>query len=154
MKKQIEKLNIVGKVYLWKYTEKTEKYADWHFTVDKVASKSLEELLNMMLECEWSCKKEIRLSRPTENQLGVPNFEKGYAKWKGMEMMVLNFKRDVEKEYWKIIGKLDEVEIQFGEEKLEALRKAIAGIPNGYGDFGISNEQEEDILCVWWNLDS
>jgi hypothetical protein len=154
MKKQIEKMNIVGRVYLWKYTEKTTKFPDWHFTVDKVASASLLELLKMMEECEWSSKKEIILFQPTENQIGVPNYENGYAKWKGMDTMILNFKKDVEKDYLKIIQRDNEVEIQFGENKFEELKKAIDGIPKGRGDFGIYNPLDEDILSIWWNLDS
>lgn len=154
MKKQIEKLHIAGNVYLWKYTEKTTKYPDWHFTVNRIGSKSLVELLNMMEECEWSCKKEIILTNPTEKQTNVPNYEKGYAKWKGIERMILNLKKDVEKEYWKIIQKDNEVEIQFGGNKLEELREAIKEIPKGGGDYGISNKSEEYILSVWWNLDS
>lgn len=154
MKKQIEKLQIAGKVYLWKYTEKTTKYPDWHFTVNKIASESLQELLDMMEDCEWSSKKEIRLTNPTESQINVPNYEKGNAKAKGMKMLVLNFKKDVEKEYWKIVQKDNEVEIQFGANKAKELKKAIIGIPKGQGDFGIYNTSEEDILYIWWNLDS
>ena len=154
MKEQIKNLNIAGRVYLWKYKEKTTKFPDWHFTVDRVASASLLELLKMMYECEWSSKKEIHLTQPTENQTRVPNFDKGYAKWKGMETLILNFKKNVEKEYWEIRQKDNEVEIVFGEDKFEKLKTAIEGIPKGLGDFGIYNKSEEDILYIWWNLDS
>jgi hypothetical protein len=45
------------------------------------------------------------------------------------------------------------IEIQFGKEKLTELQNAINGIPKGNGDFAISDQNEENILYFWWNLE-
>ena len=56
---------------------------------------------------------------------------------------------------FKIIEDENEIEIQFGEDKLVELEKAIIGIPNGEGDFAISNSPYDDdnIFYIWWNLE-
>ena len=151
MKDQIEKLNIIGKIYAWKYLENTRNYPGWNFTVDRKASESLFKLLNLMEKCEWSSKKEIQASIPTENQTKVPNNQNGSAKWKAASKVIFNLKKTAEKQYWEVIEKETEIEIQFGENKLVEFEKAITGIPNGKGDFAISNDFGESILYFWWN---
>ena len=154
MKEKIEKQNIDGKVYVWKYLENSRNYPGWNFTVDKTGSRSLLELLDLMKRCEWSSRKEIQISNPTENQIKVPNNQKGNAKWKTVSKLILSSKKVAEKELWKVIENETEIEIQFGENKLIEFEKAISGIPKGIGDFAISSDSEEDIVYLWWNFES
>ena len=154
MKEKIEKQKINGKVYVWKYLENSRNYPGWNFTVDKIGSGSLLELLDLMKRCEWSSRKEIQISNPKENQLKVPNNQNGSAKWKTVSKLILSSKRNAEKELWKVIVKETEIEIEFGENKLIEFEKAISGIPKGIGDFAISSDSEEDILYLWWNVES
>lgn len=151
MKDRIEKLNITGKVYAWKYLENSRNYPGWNFTVDKRASESLFELLNLMEQCEFSSKKEIQITIPTENQIKVPNNQNGSAKWITASKLILKLIKKTEKGHWEIIEKETEIEIQFGENKLVEFGKAITGIPKGNGDFAISSDSGESILCFWWN---
>jgi hypothetical protein len=65
MKDKIDKHKIEGKVYTWNYLENSKNYPGWNFMVDKTASESLIELLNLMKLCEWSSRKEIQISKPT-----------------------------------------------------------------------------------------
>jgi hypothetical protein len=153
MKEKIEKKNILGKVYVWKYLENSRNYPGWNFTVDKIASASLLELLDLMKNCEWSSSKEIEISNPTENQIKVPNNQKGSAKWKTVSKLILSSKKNTDKELWKVIEKETAIEIQFGENKLIELEKAINGIPKGIGDFAITSDSEENILYLWWNAE-
>ena len=151
MKEKIEKHNINGKVYAWKYLENSRNYPGWNFTVDRKASENLSELLKLMQQCDWSSKKEIQTSMPTEYQIKVPNNQNGIAKWKATSKLIFNSKKVEDKNYWKVIEKENEIEIQFGENKLAEFEKAINGIPKGEGDFAISSNSEEDILYLWWN---
>lgn len=151
MKDKIEKLNIEGKVYAWKYLENSRNYPGWNFTVDKNASERLLELLDLMRKCEWSTKKEIKTSTPTENQLKVPNNQNGSAKWKAVSKLILNSKKVPQKELWQVIEKENEIEIHFGENKLIEFEKAISGISKGIGDFSISCDSEKNLLYLWWN---
>ena len=82
MKDKIEKLNIIGKVYTWKYLDNSKNYPGWNFTIDEKASNSLFDLFTLMKQCEWSSKKEIKTSIPTENQIKIPNNKNGSSKWK------------------------------------------------------------------------
>lgn len=154
MKEKIEKQNIAGKVYAWKYLQNSRNYPGWNFTVDKIASGSLLELLDLMKHCEWSSRKEIVISNPTENQIKVANNQNGSAKWKTVSRLILSSKKNIEKELWKVIEKETEIEIQFGENKLIEFEKAISGIPKGIGDFAITSDSEENILYLWWNIES
>jgi hypothetical protein len=154
MKDKIEKHKIDGKVYTWKYLENSKNYPGWNFTVDKTASGSLVELLNLMKQCEWSSRKEIQISKPTENQIKVPNNQNGSAKWKTVSKLILTSKKTAEKEFWKVMEKENEIEIQFGENKLVDFEKAISEIPKGIGDFAITSDSEDNILYLWWNSES
>ena len=152
VKGQIEKYKVVGDIYVWKYRENQRNYPGWNFTMDKNASFSMVELLNLMDSCEWSSKKLILLSKPTQMQLDVPNNMKGKAKFKGYEELILNFRKTEDENYWVITELKDCIEIKFGKNRLSELKNAIMGIPLGKGDFGISDENEDNILNIWWNL--
>ena len=149
MKEKIVKQKIDGKIYTWKYIENSRNYPGWNFTVDKTGSNSLLELLDLMKRCEWSSRKEMQISTPTENQIRVPNNQNGNAKWKTVSKLILSSKKVTEKELWKVLERENEIEIQFGENKLIEFEKAISGIPKGIGDFSISSNQDEDILFFW-----
>lgn len=155
VKEKIAKQNINGNIYAWKYLENSRNYPGWNFTADKNGCESLLELLDLMKLCEWSSKKEIITSIPTEKQIKVPNNQRGLAKWKSISKLILSSKKGIEKNHWKIIEDENEIEIQFGEDKLVELEKAIIGIPNGEGDFAISNSPYDDdnIFYIWWNLE-
>ena len=155
MKDRIAKQNIKGKIYAWKYLENSRNYPGWNFTVDKNGCESLLELLDLMKLCEWSSKKEIYTSIPTEKQIKVPNNQRGLAKWKSVSKLILSSKKGDEKNHWKVIENGNEIEIQFGEDKLIEFEKAIIGIPKGEGDFAISNNayDDENIFYIWWNLE-
>lgn len=106
-----------------------------------------------MKRCEWSSRKEIEISIPTENQIKVPNNQNGRAKWKTVSKLILSSKKNIERELWKVIEKETEIEIQFGENKLIEFEKAISGIPKGIGDFTITSDSAENILYLWWNAE-
>lgn len=148
----IEKFQINGSIYLWKYKENQRNYPGWNLTVDKVASESIIKLLDLMLKCEWSSKKHVTLSQPTNSQISVPNNWKGTATWMAATSLTLSLIKTDKINYWKIHEKLPSIEIAFGSSKLQELKIAIAGIPKGKGDFSIGNENDEDILNFWWNL--
>jgi len=153
MKAKIEKHKVNGKVYTWAYKDNNRNYPGWNFTVDKKASESLSELLNLMKACEWSTKKKITTELPTQAQLDVPNNQNGIAKWKSKSNLTLNYKTSESENHWRINELDNGIEIQFGKAKLTELKDAIKGIPKGNGDFAISDQNEEYILYFWRNLE-
>lgn len=153
MKALIKKYKINGKVYCWKYKENELNYPGWNFTLDLIASQNLSELLDMMSLCEWSSKKKIVIEIPTDSQLTVPNNQGGRAKWKTISKMTLNCKKTELENHWAITEFGEEIEIQFGKSKLTELQNAIKEVANGRGDYAIADEDDENILNFWWNLD-
>ncbi|SDH08093.1 hypothetical protein [Psychroflexus sediminis] len=153
MKAEIEKYKVKGKVYTWTYKDNQRNYPGWNFTVDSNASESLFELLNLMDACEWSTKKTLPTTSPTQNQLNVPNNQNGTAQWKSKPNLTLNYKTNESENHWRINELNNGIEIQFGKTKLTELQNAINGIPKGNGDFAICDQNEENILYFWWSLD-
>ena len=154
MNERIEKYQVSGNVYAWACKDNNRNYPGWNFTVDIRASESLFELLNLMNACEWSTKKKFMTELPTQAQLNVPNNLNGKAKWKYKPNLTLNCKITESGNHWLIKELDNEIEIQFGKEKLSELQKAIKGIPKGNGDFAISDQNGENILYFWWNLEN
>lgn len=153
MKELINKYTVYGKFYCWTYKDNLRNYPGWNFTVDSKGSESLCELLNLMISCEWSTKKKISLELPTKMQINVTNNQNGIATWKSKPNLILNYNTCESENYWLINEFDNEIEIQFGKEKLTELQNAINGISRGIGDFAISDANDENILYFWWNLE-
>ncbi len=153
MKSLIEKYKVKGKVYAWTYKNNPNNYPGWNFTVNKTASKSLIELLDLMNKCEWSTKKTIKLEVPTDLQIRVPNNQNGIARWETIPKLTLKHIKKEPENHWLIKNSIDCIEVQFGTNKLIELQNTIKIIPEGKGDFCISNKNCEDILYFWWNLE-
>ena len=149
MKEKIEKLKISGGVYIWKYADNDRNYPGWNITVDNLASQELSILFDMMAQCEWSTIKRIQTSRPTDNELSVPNNRHGKARWTTKSKISFSIKTNNTPDYWTTNEMTDELEICFGKEKLKELRDAIINIPNGKGDFAIGDKNDENILYFW-----
>jgi hypothetical protein len=153
MKTRIEKYKVGGKVYIWTFKENSRNYPEWNFTVDLKASKSLSELLDFMNKCEWSTNKTIKTEKPTRLQLDVPNNLYGTAKSISKSNMTFKCKTTETTNHWLIKETDNGIEVQFGKEKLIELQNAINGIPENRGDFAISDNNDNNILYFWWNLD-
>jgi hypothetical protein len=152
MKEKIAKLKISGQVFIWKYSDNTGNYPGWNLTVDKLASEELSNLFDMMSKCEWSTSKTVRTSKPMETEIAVPNNQNGNAKWSTRPAIIFCTKSNLSPHHWIISEMPDSLEINFGKQKLQKLKEAIISIPNGNGDFSISDENQTNILTFWWNL--
>ena len=151
MDTQITKFKIKGRVYLWKYKENARNYPGWNLTMNNPASNSLTELLDLMKYSEYQSRKKVKITTPTSQQLDVPNNRNGQADFISVNNLLLNFEKFEDPNFWKIIENDDQIELRFGSERLTELKKAIMGIPEGEGDFAISDERDENILYLWWN---
>lgn len=154
MKAKIKKYKVTGKVFIWKYKDNLRNYPGWNFTVDIKASQSLLRLLELMNNCEWSSQNIITTEIPTELQIRVPNNQNGNARWKTKKNLKLKCIKTMSETHWLINEMENEVEIQFGKAKLEEFKNAITGIPEGKGDFDISDQNAENIMFFWWNLNN
>lgn len=148
MKGKIEKLKISGAVYIWRYTDNDRNYPSWNITLDNLASEELTTLFDMMGLCEWSTNKKIQTTRPTDNELSVPNNRNGNAQWTTKPKISFCLKQNKTPDYWATNEMIDELQISFGQQKLKELRDAITNIPKGKGDFALGDK--ENILHFWW----
>ncbi|WP_321309046.1 hypothetical protein [Marinifilum fragile] len=153
MDSQIEKYIPKGKIYTWKYTERYGKFEAWNFTLDQDGANSLSDLLDLMKESQYPSKKKIATTYPNRNQLDVPNYLNGKAKWESKPNIVFSFKKYEDENYWEIKENTSSIELRFGFAKLRELKKAIQDIPKGKGDYGIYDASENNLLMIWWNLE-
>lgn len=153
MKEQINKLKIKGKIYIWKYLENSRNYPGWNITTDKIGGENLLELIDLMKICNWSSKKSIKTIEPSNNQLNVPNNRNGRAEWKSAQNLTLNLNKEIEPDFWEVIDKENDIEILLGKNSLLKFENSIRRILNNDGDFAISDNEEENILYFWWNLE-
>ena len=147
----IEKFKITGKVFIWAYPENKNNYPGWNFTADKRACDELYQLLTLMDQYDWTSLKTISTSLPGQRQLNAVNIK---APWKSKTRLTLKCKKTADENYWQIIKHADELEIVFGKNKLIELQKAIKGIPKNEGDFAITDENDNNFLYIWWNLEN
>jgi hypothetical protein len=153
MKTQIEKHKIGGKVHIWTYKDNQRNYPGWNITTDLKASEQLTQLLNLMNLCDWSSKKTFRTESPTNNQLSTLNNQRGFTTWKSKPNLTLNCKTTEPEDHWLIRETDFGIEIQFGKTKLTELKNSINRIREGEGDFAISDQNDENILYFWHNIE-
>lgn len=151
MNNSIEKFIVSGNVFLWKYLDNIKNYPGWHFTSDNEGSVSLSELLILMNNYEWSCKKTIKVEAPSHSQLQVPNNQRAQARIQFKNTLTFYNKKNESQDFWQIIESKDGLEIQFGKLKAKELQNSIINIPLGYGDFSIADKSEDNILNIWWH---
>lgn len=149
----IEKFQIRGNIYLWKYKDNERNFPGWNLTVDKEASEHLVKLLDMMHQYEWATNKLVKVTPPTGKQIAVPNNWGGTAAWESSAGLKIISTKSIQLNHWRITEKFPIVEIELGPSNLAKLKEAIAGIPNGIGDFSIGDVIDENLLTFWWNLE-
>ena len=153
MNYQIDKYKITGKIYVWKFRENQRNFPGWNLTVNDECAMGLNRLFELMEQSEFPSKKSIKTTTPTYNQLRVPNNLNGKAKWESKPTITLNYKKYENENLWEIIEEDDRIELRFGTAKMKELKKGINGIPKGEGDYGICDDQDENIFNFWWNLE-
>jgi hypothetical protein len=153
MDSKISKYKVLGKIYIWKYKENKRNFPGWNLTVNNEGSKSLLNLLELLESSQYPSRKRVMLSEPTSKQLGVPNNRGGNARYKPARVLELRFKKFNNEEIWRMAEQESVVILEFGTNKMRELKSAIAGVPEGKGDFGICDAEDENVLFFWWNLD-
>jgi len=153
IKTEIEKLKVSGKIFIWRYTDNDRNYPGWNLTVDKMASQDLSQLFRLMEQCDWSTKKSVSTSQPTDKELSVPNNRQGTAKWMSKPAITFIVRKDGGADVWAVHEKKNEIEIALSKNRLQQLRDAILDVPNGRAETSIADSKQENILTFWWRLE-
>jgi hypothetical protein len=138
-----------GSVALWRYTENQRNYPGWHLSADDAGCASLIALLDAFAADGNAGTRTLSVTRPTSEILAVPNNRS--ASCVAPDKLLLSFS-DVASQ-WSFPDSLDPAELTIGADWLPKLRKAIAGIPHGEGDFSIGLSKGDSLaLTFWWQV--
>jgi hypothetical protein len=102
-----------------------------------------------MEQSEFSSKKSMKTSIPTNRQIDVPNDRN--TEWITKSFIDLKYLK-LETDQWSVNPKEDSLEIVIGKHKIHELKKAIVKVKAGEGDFAISDNEENHVLYFWWSL--
>ena len=137
-----------GRLWLWRYTENSRDRGGWHLTGDDAGCASLVALLDAFAADGKPATRAFELDRTTERIVCVPNFD---TPWAGATRLRITFSADPSA--WSMPVEDDPAHLVVGATWLPSLHKAVAGIPQGEGDFTIG-PKKAGRLWIWWKLDA
>ena len=142
-----------GKLYIWRYTEKTKNYPGWHLTLDNSGADSLLNLLSLFDELGNDALRTLTVSSPTQEILRVPNNSAG---WRAPEKLKISFKHSESlTKHWCIQTVDKRLQLELGRDKLRELLKGVTDIQALRGDYSIggsgSSNYNDDCLWFWWH---
>jgi hypothetical protein len=136
-----------GTVWVWRYTENLHNFPGWHLTADTTGCRSLLALLDAFAADGVAGTRTINVSSPTASVLGVPNNRA--AAWLAPAKFRLSFSATPSQ--WSFPDSLEPAELAVGVDWLPQLRRGIAGIPLGEGDYSIGPSSRGSVrLWFWW----
>ena len=148
MKQKIDRLAIAGNLYVWKYSENSRNYPGLNISADFSAISNLIDLLELMINCEWSTKKVLECKIPTNVILSKPNNRKGTADFKSADHLILTLVKN-KKSLWKTTFNDQKAELQFNEAKAIELRQSFLKLLERRNDFSICDEDDDHCLTFW-----
>ena len=142
------KWQLRGRIYLWQYTENTRNFPGWHLVVDSKARDSLASLLVSLNEAQGTIHRTLRISRPTQHVLCIPNNKDGLARFSAPTKLVIHFDPTSE-DLCELECVDDAVEWRLGANSMTELVAALAA-PNKFFDRTLFKDKQ-----LWfWGLAS
>lgn len=136
-----------GRISLWRYTENERNFPGWHLNADAAGCRSLLALLEM-LAANGSGSRTVTVTAPTKAQLDVSNNKAGLGAWVAPDKLLVTFSPTPDE--WSFPPEIDPAVITVGSAWLAQLRKGIAGIPEGCGDYSVGDRKGSYPLWFWW----
>lgn len=149
MDNHIDKYRVQGRIYIWQYVPYNRNYPGWNLTADQHACDSLIDLLGLMRSSAYPSRKTIQTVQPTEKVVSVANRSNGYN---SKPRLSLKYNEDAPVT-WKLDDSGDELLVTFNSERIIKLQAALQKVKLGEGDFAVADDQDENILYFWWNLE-
>jgi hypothetical protein len=136
-----------GSVSLWRYTENLRNFPGWHLTADAAGCASLLALLDALAFDGVAASRTLGITAPTASVLAVPNNRS--SGWVAPSKFRLAF--SPRSNQWGFPDALEPASLSIGADWLPTLRQAIAGIPQGQGDYSIGQPGNGSLpLWIWW----
>ncbi len=137
-----------GRITLWRYTANEKNYPGWHLNGDRAGCTSLLALFDELTQSPGA-QRTVQISAPVLAQLSVPNNQGGRAPWLAPEKLRVSC--CLEPEVWSFPQDLAPACLAVGANWQEPMRRGIAGIPEGRGDFSIGIGKNGNLpLWLWW----
>jgi hypothetical protein len=134
-----------GAVFLWRYRENRRNYPGWNIAADDQGCEWLLELLERLREAGSELAISLRVARPTESVLGVPKNMNGKARWSSRESLSVRLApRRLPEDTWTLKADSVSVTITAGRKKLDELRRAVADMRAGEGDYAVGPARAAD----------
>lgn len=132
---------------LWRYLENQRNYPGWHLSADSVGCVSLLALLDAFTIDGTPSSRTLAIIPPTQTILAVPNNRS--SSWISPTKLRISF-TSVPFE-WCFTESADPAELSLGSDWLAKLRKSVAGIVDGVGDYSIGHSGGGSLrLWFWW----
>lgn len=135
-----------GSIALWRYTENIRNYPGWHITADSAGSASLVDLLDAFAADGVPVSRTLAISTPTTAILAVPNNRS--SAWRSASKLRLSLSANESE--WLFPDFLEPAELTIGAQWLLELRRGIAGIPHGKGDYCIGPTRNGSFQLWFW----
>ena len=130
---------------LWRYTENQRNFPGWHLTADPAGCASLIALLDAFAADGTPSSRTLTVTAPTQAALAVPN-NRSAAPVAPAKLRISLSPAATE---WSFPQSINPAELSVGADWLPVLRQAIAGIPQGKGDYSIG-PSDSGSLWLWW----
>jgi len=139
--KAVDKFRININASIWEY-RRDKNYEGFHFHCAKDDVIKFKELLDLMLEAEYSSKKIIKLSKIMKGHeisscKRNPQF---------FEFLEIRSKREPNEEYWKMFAADKTVIFEITPEYIKGFKNDLEDYRQGGFDYAIG---EEDQSCLW-----
>jgi hypothetical protein len=130
-----------GQFCVWKHKQRT---LDWNFAADDVACGALLELLDLLENSKWGCRKAVNLIKARRTATGAPEHRAVFAK-----QLIIKYRGcGVPDDFWSLEENGPAVTLVVGRSQLKRLREAVSDMKNGGEDYCIGSD--EGPLWVWW----
>ena len=134
-----------GTVALWRYTENQRNCPSWNLTADAAGCASLLALLDAFEADGAAASRTLSITSPSPAILRVPNNRS--SAWIAPSKLRLSF--SVDPGEWSFPESMEPAMLSIGADWLPQLRRAVAGIPGGEGDYSIGSSSSGK-LWFWW----
>ena len=119
LKSQIERFQLSQAFSLWKFVENERNYPGWNCHAPRTIILEMRDLLSLMEKCQYSSRKKLGVTWPSQDVLTIPNNRGGRARWKTVRYWILASDKTAGANSWRINETQVEIEIVMGNGKLQ-----------------------------------
>jgi hypothetical protein len=142
--------NPSGSVCLWRYALNSKHYAGWHITADQAGCTSLLELIDGLSSAAPATFRTLTIAKPTPAILRVVNHRSAPT----VTPSKCRVRLSANPSEWYFPPCSDVAELVIGVDWFANLRKGIADIKIGVGDYAIGDTTAgSQELWFWWHPD-